>query len=314
MEIYREEACQTAEALIEALVKASEGGAALFRGVSDANYTLTPSMYRKEGMARLNELALGPRRTTPIEPKTPMVSRDWNRLLAQHVALTRRFFSVANRRNLIDLDLSRVDFETLDPRAGRPVRWPTDPQFGALNRESFPREDTLPLLALMQHQGLPTPLLDWSEDLLTACFFATDQSAEKLGAEIAIHALDPLFFNRAQELQFAQTQAHLAVPRLYFPSYRGNANLFAQAGAMSYLAAAGFTNEAGQVPRAFDLKSALEAFAQDVTPRQGRDLGPVRRRRTARPPEIHPAPRTGRRVAGAVAGFRGHRERDLPGL
>lgn len=54
-------------------------------------------------------------------------------------------------------------------------------------------------LFLMQHYGVPTRLLDWSRDALTALFFATDPAdpARTRGIDAAVWVLNPVRLNTA---------------------------------------------------------------------------------------------------------------------
>lgn len=49
---------------------------------------------------------------------------------------------------------------------------------------------------LMQHYGVPTRLLDWSESPLVAMFFAINEDAENLEADAAVWCLKPTILNK----------------------------------------------------------------------------------------------------------------------
>lgn len=59
-------------------------------------------------------------------------------------------------------------------------------------------------LFLMQHNRCPTRLLDWSESLLVAAFFATEKAAKssKLENDVAIYALDPIQLNKMSNMDY----------------------------------------------------------------------------------------------------------------
>jgi len=61
------------------------------------------------------------------------------------------------------------------------------------------QDDQLRWLFLMQHHGAPTRLLDWTENILVALYFAVEDEPEHDGE---LWALDPLALNRKHNLKY----------------------------------------------------------------------------------------------------------------
>ena len=90
-----------------------------------------------------------------------------------------------------------------------PTRHPNTPPAGALASWLF----------LMQHYGLPTRLLDWTESPLLAAYFAVAESAP-VGSDGALWALDPFSMNGVTVGQEGLAQpGHAEVDRLVNLAY-----------------------------------------------------------------------------------------------
>jgi hypothetical protein len=62
-------------------------------------------------------------------------------------------------------------------------------------------KDSFDWLFLMQHYGLPTRLLDWSESPLVALYFAIDNSEDHLGEDAAVWCLRPSELNNKANIK-----------------------------------------------------------------------------------------------------------------
>lgn len=134
----------------------------LFRG-QGADWPLVPSLFRTtpEAIAKLRSL-------------TKKDITDYDVLLDVERDLLLRFFEIADKRGLslpddsqiLRLYLKKLKFKTLDEDA-------------LVGSDERVWDKSLSLMALAQHFGLPTLLVDWTRQAYIAAFFAAESVASE---------------------------------------------------------------------------------------------------------------------------------------
>jgi hypothetical protein len=107
--------------------------------------------------------------------------------------------------------------------------------------DTWPPYELLEIMALAQHHGAPTRLLDWSDQPYPACYFACEEflnlSPEECQGEIAVW----LYRGSAESVRFPHHGMPSAFPdegiRMYRPPYFANPNARSQQGSLMYVTA-----------------------------------------------------------------------------
>lgn len=192
----------------------------VFRGEGSGKYKLLPSALREENIENL--------KTQVGNHFFKLNDTEWLQVFTEYQIL-RNFYRISNNSGLkvhATEQMAKHYFDATSPEFvfnGKPIAW--------INSE------LVELAALAQHYGALTRMLDWSNDLLVALYFACTGAMKKYVAgesdNMVIWALDAsgIQVNEQHIYTIGEDTCPL---KLVVPSYYSNANLKAQKGVLSY--------------------------------------------------------------------------------
>jgi hypothetical protein len=194
----------------------------IFRGVADAEkHKLVPSSLRPDN-STLSKLTHGGNIAKGQEEDA------WIQISSER-NLLKNFYLLADKQGLTlpgDGQHYREDYFFPIASNSSEDAW--------LKKEGWIPFGLQALAGLAQHYGLPTRLLDWSTNYLTAAYFAASNADATAEGEIAVWSADTWVLTNASRSCAGPVPQEFGPLRLIVPPYAGNENLKAQEGVFTH--------------------------------------------------------------------------------
>lgn len=195
----------------------------IFRGQSKESYELIPSAFRysKDAQDEYNFNTLL-KMVKEVSPDENDLDTEIFQVFIEY-SLLQKFYRIANHSGLnvpcINDFIFNANWRYIKNKfKGHDFYWI--------------HKDLVELVALAQHYGIPTRLLDWSFDIYVALYFAARGACKKIDK---YNKLDNNLCVWAINYDFFSTKLKESIPlKFIVPTYHNNLNICAQKGILSY--------------------------------------------------------------------------------
>lgn len=183
----------------------------VFRGHSSSSYELLPSVLRKEKKEELWSFCGG----KPVDNQSEL---EYFQIYAEYTLL-QKFYRKCDLMGLYVPEIERMRNHVV-------TKFPFDVNF-LMEGEKWLPENLYGITALAQHYGVPTRLLDWTNDFFISLYFAVSGIINEKDADndnMVIWALNATY------IDFISSTTSRLPLKVIRPRYYGNPNMSAQSG------------------------------------------------------------------------------------